>query len=92
MRGLPRSRHRPIHEDSIRCVGVSCRTGYGRLIFRGIHNKENDVRERLAYLLMIGMLLVLVTLVFAVIGKGEYQPPPLEKQERQGSVSHYVLL
>lgn len=46
------------------------------------------MRERLAYLIMIGMLLVLVTFVFAVVGKGTYQPPPPEKQERQGSVSH----
>ncbi len=50
------------------------------------------MRERLAYLIMIGMLLVLVTLVFAVIGKGEYQPPSPEKQEEQGSVLHYSLL
>ncbi len=46
------------------------------------------MRERLAYLVMIGMLLVLVTLVFAIVGKGEYQPPSPEKQER-GSVLHY---
>jgi hypothetical protein len=44
------------------------------------------VRERMAYLILIGMLIVLVTFVLAVIGKGEYQPPPPEKQE-QGSVS-----
>ncbi len=46
------------------------------------------MRERLAYLILIGMLLVVVTFVFAVIGKGEYQPPPPEQQEEQGSVSH----
>jgi hypothetical protein len=40
----------------------------------------------MAYLILIGMLIVLVTFVLAVIGKGEYQPPPPEKQE-QGSVS-----
>ena len=45
------------------------------------------MRERLAYLIMIGMLVVLVTFVFAVLGKGEYQPPPPEQQEEQGSVS-----
>lgn len=44
------------------------------------------MRERLAYLILIGMLLVVVTFVFAVIGKGEYQPPPPEQQE-QGIVS-----
>ncbi|MDP8940127.1 MAG: hypothetical protein M3N10_07525 [Actinomycetota bacterium] len=50
------------------------------------------MRERLAYLIMIGMLLVLVTFVFAVVGKGEYQPPPPEHQGKQGSVSYYGLL
>lgn len=64
----------------------------GRLAFSDTRNKENDMRERLAYLIMIGMLLVLITFVFAVVGKGEYQPPPPEKQENQGSVSHYGLL
>ncbi len=47
------------------------------------------MRERLAYLILIGMLLVLVTFVMAVVGKGTYQPPPLEKQQEQGSVPHY---
>lgn len=50
------------------------------------------MRERLAYLIMIGMLLVLVTFVIAIIGKGEYQPPTPQKQEQQGSVLHYGLL
>jgi hypothetical protein len=40
----------------------------------------------MAYLILIGMLIILATFVLAVIGKGEYQPPPPEKQE-QGSVS-----
>ena len=44
------------------------------------------MRERMAYLILIGMLIILATFVLAVIGKGEYQPPPPEKQE-QGSVS-----
>ena len=44
------------------------------------------MRERMAYLILIGMLIILATFMLAVIGKGEYQPPPPEKQE-QGSVS-----
>lgn len=44
------------------------------------------MRERMAYLILIGMLLIVVTFVLAVVGKGEYQPPPPEKQE-QGSIS-----
>lgn len=50
------------------------------------------MRERLAYLIMIGMFLVLVTFVFAVVGKGTYQPPPPEKQELQGIVSQAARL
>lgn len=45
------------------------------------------MRERMAYLIVIGMLIVIATLMFAVLGKGEYQPPPVKKQE-QGSVSY----
>ena len=44
------------------------------------------MRERMAYLILIGMLLIVVTFLVAVVGKGEYQPPPPEKQE-QGSIS-----
>ena len=58
----------------------------------GTCNKENDVRERMAYLIMIGMLLVLVLFVVAVIGKGEYQPPPPEQQAEHGSISYVGLL
>ena len=53
------------------------------------------MRERLAYLIMIGMMLVLVTFVMLVVGKGEYQPPPPEpppEQQEQGGVSHDGLL
>lgn len=46
------------------------------------------MRERMAYLIMIGMLLVLALFVFAVVGKGEYQPPPPEQQVEQGNMSH----
>jgi hypothetical protein len=43
------------------------------------------MRERMAYLILIAMLLIVVTFVLAVVGKGDYQPPPPEKQE-QGSI------
>jgi hypothetical protein len=52
-------------------------------------NKEDGMRERMAYLILIGMLIILATFVLAVIGKGEYQPPSPEKQE-QGSISFGV--
>ena len=44
------------------------------------------MRERMAYLILIGMLLIVATFVLAVIGKGDYQPPPPEQQV-QGSIS-----
>ncbi len=47
------------------------------------------MRERIAYVFMIGMLILLLTVVFAVLGKGEYQPPPVEEQ---GSGGGSVLL
>jgi hypothetical protein len=50
-------------------------------------NERDDVRERVAYMFMIGMLILLVAVVFAVLGKGEYQPPaPAE----QGSVERVL--
>jgi len=42
------------------------------------------VRERVAYLFMIAMLIVLIAVVFAVLGKGEYQPPA---PKEQGAIS-----
>ena len=51
-------------------------------------NKGDNV-ERLAYLLMIGMMILLIAVVFAVLGKGEYKPPP---QEEQGYVMQQVAL
>jgi hypothetical protein len=44
--------------------------------------------ERLAYLIMVGMMILLIAVVFAVLGKGEYKPPP---PKEQGSVSNHAL-
>jgi hypothetical protein len=46
------------------------------------------VRERIAYLFMIGILILLMALVFGVLGKGEYKTPG--PPEEQGYVSGYV--
>jgi hypothetical protein len=43
-------------------------------------NKGDDMRERIAYLLMIGIMILLIAVVFAVLGKGEYQPPTPKEQ------------
>jgi hypothetical protein len=53
-------------------------------------NKGDDVRERIAYLFMIGILILLITVVFAVLGKGEYQPPPVEEQEKASVLYFWV--
>jgi hypothetical protein len=37
------------------------------------------VRERIAYLFMIGILILLIAITFGVLGKGEYQPPEQDK-------------
>ena len=49
------------------------------------------MRERLAYLIVIAMLILLVTFVLAVLGKGEWQPPSRQEQEK-GSTSQVPLL
>jgi hypothetical protein len=42
--------------------------------------QEGDgVRERIAYLFMIGILILLIAITFGVLGKGEYQPPEPNK-------------
>ena len=51
-------------------------------------NKGDGVRERVAYLFMIGILVLLIAVVFAVLGKGEYRPPP---PKEQGYISKGVL-
>jgi hypothetical protein len=43
------------------------------------------MRERLAYLFMITVLIVLMALTFGVLGKGEYKTPG--PPEEQGHVS-----
>ncbi len=37
------------------------------------------MRERIAYLFMITILVVLIAVTFGVLGKGEYQPPKKEE-------------
>jgi hypothetical protein len=49
---------------------------------------KGDNMERLAYLIMIGMMILLIAVVFAVLGKGEYKPPP---PKEQGSISNHAL-
>jgi len=50
-------------------------------------NEGDGVRERLAYLFMISILILLIAVVFGVLGKGEYQPP----NEDQGYVSQDLI-
>jgi hypothetical protein len=43
------------------------------------------VRERIAYLFMIGILILLIAVTFGVLGKGEYQPPENEQEKASQS-------
>ena len=52
----------------------------------GKRDEGDGVRERIAYLFMITILVVLIAVTFGVLGKGEYQPPKEEKQEPKGAV------
>lgn len=55
---------------------------------KGVRNKGGDVRERLAYAFMVTVLILLIAVTFAVLGKGEYQPP---KQDEGNAASSSVL-
>jgi hypothetical protein len=46
------------------------------------------VRENIAYLFLIAVLILLIAVTFGVLGKGEYQPP---ENEDQGYVSRAQL-
>ncbi len=58
------------------------------MAFGGTLNEGDGVRKHVAYLFMIGMLILLATIVFAVLGKGEYGPPP---PKEHGSVSSVLI-
>ena len=45
------------------------------------------MRENIAYLFLIAVLILLIAVTFGVLGKGEYQPP----EEDQGYVSRAQL-
>lgn len=47
-------------------------------------DEGDGVRERIAYLFMITILVVLIAVTFGVLGKGEYQPP--KEEEPKASV------
>ena len=50
------------------------------------------MRERIAYLFMITILILLIALTFGVLGKGHYQPPENEQDKAShDSVSHHLL-
>ena len=49
------------------------------------------MRERMAYLILIGMLIILVTFVLAVIGKGEYQHRRPKSRSKEASRSERCI-
>ena len=52
-------------------------------------DEGDGVRERIAYLFMVGVLIMLIAITFGVLGKGEYQPPE-EEQSGGGKEQGYV--
>ena len=57
------------------------------ILYEG-RNEGDGVRERIAYMFMIGVLILLIAVTFGVLGKGEYQPP----KNDQGYVSRSSLI
>ncbi len=49
------------------------------MTLEGKRDEGDRVRERIAYLFMITILVVLIAVTFGVLGKGEYQPPKKEE-------------
>jgi hypothetical protein len=64
-------------------------SGWGRIApYKACDEGEGDgVRERIAYLFMISILILLIAVTFGVLGKGEYQPP----ENEQGYVSRSLV-
>ena len=58
--------------------------------FEGKRDEGDGVRERIAYLFMITILVVLIAVTFGVLGKGEYQPPKEDDQPAKGAV--YIVV
>jgi hypothetical protein len=52
---------------------------------RGGFGEEIWVRERVAFTIMVAILIFLFALTFAVLGKGEYEPS-VPSGEQQGAV------
>jgi hypothetical protein len=49
-------------------------------------DEGDGVRERIAYLFMISILILLIAVTFGVLGKGEYQPPSKEEEKGYAEV------
>lgn len=50
------------------------------------------MRERLSIGILVGVLIFLIAFVFAILGKGEYQPPTSEEHGATGSGAQVALL
>jgi hypothetical protein len=51
---------------------------------------EGDAVERISVIILVVVMIMLFAVVFAVLGKGEYQPPPPEGEEH-ASISSVLL-
>jgi len=52
-------------------------------------DEGDGVRERIAYLFMISILILLIAVTFGVLGKGHYQPP--KEGGEHGSIPHGLV-
>ncbi len=51
------------------------------MAFERTCDEGDGVRERIAYLFMISIMIVLIAVTFGVLGKGEYQQPKEEQDK-----------
>ncbi len=48
--------------------------------------------ERISLIILVAVMIMLFAVVFAVLGKGEYKPPPTDAQDDHGYMAHETLL
>lgn len=50
------------------------------------------MRERIAYLFMVFVLIMLMAITFGVLGKGHYQPPKQDQGGKEPGYASSVLI
>lgn len=55
-------------------------------------DEGDGVRERIAYLFLVAVLIMLMAVTFGVLGKGEYQPPEKGSEGKEQDYVSTVLI